>query len=260
MKVYLLPLLGLTFISIAPALAGDHNNIDANRPLSFDDAESIGFREQSLEFGTGVNWSDSQDFSGEFEVEYLYGFALNSHFSIGIEPRIGQLKDSNETEFDIGDLAVGIFHNFNREYNNTPAFAIRTDASFPTGRDSQGVEFRLRGIASKTVGQYDRLHVNLDLIAKTETEPGERSIIPGMIIGYSHPLGYPRTFDRTLVAQLGISASEETEGTAIVSPGIGLRQQVSPQSVLDLGLKVDWDVSNSEESELSLVMGYSFSF
>ncbi len=28
-------------------MAADHNNLDANRPLNFDDAESIGFREQA---------------------------------------------------------------------------------------------------------------------------------------------------------------------------------------------------------------------
>lgn len=33
------------------AQAVDHNNIDANRPLSFDDAESISLGEQSLEVG-----------------------------------------------------------------------------------------------------------------------------------------------------------------------------------------------------------------
>ena len=34
-----------------------------------------------------------------------------------------------------------------------PAFSVRGDAFFPTGRESQGVGFRLRGIASKQAGQ-----------------------------------------------------------------------------------------------------------
>jgi hypothetical protein len=36
------------------AHAVDHNNIDANSPLSFDDAESIGLGEQSLEVGAAL--------------------------------------------------------------------------------------------------------------------------------------------------------------------------------------------------------------
>ena len=35
----------------APARAVDHNNLDAGRPLRFDDAEPLAFREQSLELG-----------------------------------------------------------------------------------------------------------------------------------------------------------------------------------------------------------------
>ena len=33
-----------------PGFAVDHNNIDAGRPLDFDDAEAIAYREKALEF------------------------------------------------------------------------------------------------------------------------------------------------------------------------------------------------------------------
>lgn len=240
--------------------AVDHNNIDANRPLSFDDAESIGFREQSIEFGGAIVAPEANDLGAEFEIEYLYGFAPNTHFNIGIDPAFGARVDSEETDFDIGDVSVGIFHNFNREYDNTPAFAVRADAHFPTGKDSQGVDFRLRGIASKTVGQYDRLHLNLDLNLKTDAEAGERSVTPGVILGYSKPLGYPRRFDRTILAEVGVRGSEHEDGGAVLSTGIGLRQQVGYQSVLDIGLQGDLGISESEESQVRFVVGYSLAF
>ena len=101
-----------------------------------------------------------------------------------------------------------MFHNFNREYNNTPAFAVRADAAFPTGRESRGVDFRLRGIASKTVGEYDRLHVNLDLNVNSKAEEGDRAVVPGLILGYSRPLGYPTRFDRTILAELGVRGAK----------------------------------------------------
>jgi hypothetical protein len=244
----------------APARAVDHNNIDANRPLSFDDAESIGLREQALEVGGALVLPHERDVGGEFEVEYLYGFALNTHLVIGIDPAVGGRADSENTDFDPGDLSIGVFHNLNREYGNTPAFAVRADTYFPTGDDSQGVDFRLRGIASKTVGQYDRLHLNLDLDVNTQTEEEERSVVPGLILGYSRPLGYPRVFNRTILAEVGVRAGEEEGTSAITSAGIGLRQQVGYQNVLDIGLQSDFAGSDGERDDLRFVVGYSTAF
>ena len=69
--------------------AVDHNNIDANRPLSFDDAEAIGWGEQSLEVGAAFVKPSGKTAGGEFEVEYLYGFAPNTHLNVGIDPSVG---------------------------------------------------------------------------------------------------------------------------------------------------------------------------
>lgn len=253
--------IALVFSVANSSLAVDHNNIDANRPLNFDDAESIGFREQALDLGAALIIPEGKSIGGEFEIEYLYGFAPNTHLNIGIDPNINIEEDNDETEFGVGDLSVGVLHNFNREYNNTPAFALRGDVAFPTGRDSEGVDFRLRGIASKTVGQYNRLHLNLDANFATATEDNnDRSFVPGVILGYSRPIGYPETFTRTLLAEVGVRASEVEDDGAVVTLGIGLRQQIGYQSVLDLGIQGDLAGEEGDRNELRLVAGYSFAF
>jgi hypothetical protein len=238
-------------------MAVDHNNLDANRPLNFDDAESIGFREQALDLGAALIIPEGESVGGEFEIEYLYGFAPNTHLNIGIDPSI---EGEDETEFNIGDVSLGVLHNFNREYNSTPAFALRGDAAFPTGNDSEGVDFRLRGIMSKTVGQYNRFHLNLDADLTTATEGEERSFVPGVILGYSRPMGYPTTFTRTLLAEVGVRASEVEDDSAVVSLGVGLRQQIRYQSVLDLGIQGDIAGDSGDRNELRLVTGYSVAF
>lgn len=238
--------------------AVDHNNVDANRPLSFDDAESIGFREQALDLGTAFVIPEGESVGGEFELEYLYGFARNTHFNLGIDPSVG--AESENSDFDIGNLSLGVLHNFNREYNHVPAFAIRADSYLPTGNDSEGVDFRLRGIASKTLGQYNRFHLNLDLDFKTQTENEERSFVPGVILGYSRPLGYPQRFDRSFLAEVGIKASQiEADGT-VVRLGMGIRQQIGYQSVLDLGIEGDLAGNEGESNRLRLIAGYSVAF
>ncbi|MGL5083310.1 MAG: transporter [Microcoleaceae cyanobacterium] len=245
-------------VLILPAKAVDHNNLDAGRPLSFDDAESIAEGEQSLEVGASALITGDRSVGGEFEVEYLYGFARNTHFVIGIDPSVGGRVDSEDTDFDVGNLSVGVFHNFNREYDNTPAFAVRADADFPTGNDAQGVDFHLRGIASKTLRQYDRLHINLDLEVKTSPEEAERSVIPGLILGYSTPVGYPHRFDQTFLAEAGVRLNEETDNGANFLVGVGLRQQIGKQSVLDVGL--EGDIATDDRTQVKLTVGYSIGF
>lgn len=243
---------------LRPAGAVDHNNLDAGRPLDFDDAEAIAFREKAIEFGGALVKPRNGKTGVEGSAELLYGFAKNSHLSLDVDPQYAS-DNGGARRFDEGDVGLGFFHSFNREYGNTPAFAIRADAYLPTGRDSQGLDFRVRGIVSKHLGQYDRLHLNLDLQVNNSAAPGERKTQPGMMLGYSRPLGYPNRFDRTLVAQLGYRANEQSGQSGITNVGIGLRQQVTVRSVLDLGITSDLSGGAGRES-FKIVTGYSTQF
>ena len=60
----------LVLATALPALAVDHNNVDAHRPLTFDDAEAIAYREQALEFGLGLGWPKGSPVGLKLEVEH----------------------------------------------------------------------------------------------------------------------------------------------------------------------------------------------
>ena len=244
-----------------PAYAVDHNNIDAHRPLSFDDAEALAYREQALEFGLGLGWPRRRPLGLGMDAEYLYGFRRNSHLSLGFEPSFGGRAGEQDTRPDLGDVSLGLFHNFNRQYGNTPAFSLRGDLFFPTGRDSKGVGGRLRGILSKQAGQYGRVHLNLDLNANPGAARGQREFSPGMVVGYSHPLGYPTRFTTTGLAELSIRAGEDRGTGPVLGIGIGLRKQVGFRSVFDLGIQSDlagW--GGAPRDHLRLIAGYSYGF
>ena len=240
------------------AQAVDHNNLDAGRPLDFDDADSIAYREKAFEFGVAAIKPKHGRVGFEGSVEYLYGFAKNSHVSLDFDPSY-MSEDDESRRFDFGDIGVGVFHNFNREYGSTPALSIRADAYLPTGRDSNGVDFRLRGIASKQFGARGRLHLNLDAEFNGSARGDERSFQPGVILGYSQPLGYPTRFDRTLLAQIGYRANAAKGKDGVVTAGIGIRQQIGVQSVIDIGLLSDL-TGGPERETFKLVAGYSRQF
>jgi hypothetical protein len=81
-----------------------------------------------------------------------------------------------------------------------------------------------------------------------------------VVLGYSRPLGYPRRFDRTILAEVGVRGSEEKGTDAIVSAGIGLRQQVGYQSVLDIGLQSDFAGDKRDRNDVRFIAGYSIAF
>jgi 6-phosphofructokinase len=128
----------------------------------------------------------------------------------------------------------------------------------PTGRGSRGTDFRLRAIASRKYGRYGRLHERR-CEHQQQPQAGERHTLPGLILGYSQPLGYPRRFDRTLVAQLGVRAAPTNGNSALVNVGVGIRQQVTPRSVFDVGLKSDI-AGGAETENFRLIAGYSSAF
>jgi hypothetical protein len=256
---------GVLVLAASTARATDHDNVDAGRPLRFDDADPIAFRERDLEFGVSLSSPRGRNVGLGLAAEYLVGFALNSHLIIGLDPtiggRVGGDDDDDDTRFDIGDVSLGVFHNFNREYGNTPAFAVRGDVALPTGRGSRGAEFRLRGIVSRSFQQYARLHLNVDATLVTDTDEGEKAFRPALTLGYTRPLGYPTRFDRTGLAEVSVRADEETGRGTLVSLGLGLRQQVTPRSVVDVGLQSDVGASGGASREdVRAVAGYSTAF
>ena len=245
----------------APAGAVDHNNLDAGRPLGLDDADSLAFNEQALELGLGLGWPRHRPLGLGLDAEYLYGFARNSHLSLGFDPSLGGRAGESGTAFDFGDVSLGLFHNFNRQYNGTPAFSVRGDVFLPTGRDTQGVAFRLRGIATRQAGQYGQLHLNVDLNGNPGAGRGERELYPGLALGYSHPLGYPTRFDTTGVATLSVQPGPRSGTGPVIGAGVGVRRQVGVRSVLDLGLQTDLAASHgAPRDRLRLVIGYSTGF
>jgi hypothetical protein len=265
----LIGLLTAAVLFAAPvgARASDHNNVDAGRPLSFDDAETVAFGERDFEYGLSLRFprrgggGTSRAGLG-FAAEYLNGFALNSQLSVGVDAEAGGRAGSERTGFDLAGVGVGWMHNFNREIGRAPALSLRADLLVPTERGEQGRSaLRLRGIASRTARQYDRFHLNLDATLVLRPTAGERTLRPAVTLGYTVPLGYPARFDRTGLAEVGLRAADERGDGAILAVGAGLRQQAGVRSVLDLGVRGDVAAKHgAARTPFALVAGYSTAF
>ncbi|MBL8113476.1 MAG: hypothetical protein JNK60_11360 [Acidobacteria bacterium] len=243
-----------------PVSAVDHNNLDAGRPLSFDDAESIAFREQALEGGLFLRRPDGLATSFGLDLSYLYGIARNTHLSAELSAYRGSRSEPGEKRSGLEKLDLGIFHSFNREHGETPAFAARFDIALPVNPEAAGIAARIRGIMSKTVGAHDRLHVNADLEVDPNRREGRRGVRPALTLGWSRPLGYPRTFHTTGLAELRVASGGGKGQSPILSAGAGLRRQISVRSVLDVGVSSDLAGGSGKRDLLRVTAGLSTGF
>lgn len=247
---------GAVLVSGAGAQS-DHNNIDSGRPLRFDDAFSIAFRERALEFGLSLDTFRRKAANYGFKAEYKVGFAKNQDIGITFDPSY----DGSERRFDAGNIEIAFFNGFRREINDAPALAYRIELGLPTGRGARGIDAKFRAIATRSLRQYDKVHLNLDANVATNPGPGERNVALGVILGYTNPLGYPRKFDQTMVAELALQQSRRKGEGYVGSVGIGLRRQISPQSVFDIGIASDlFSTKGAERSPLRLAIGFSIGF
>ncbi len=245
----------------ARAGAVDHNNVDAGRPLSFDDAEAVAYREMAVEGGvSGISPNGERAGLG-LSTEFLYGFALNTHAGIDLNAATGGRAGSSKRNFELEDVSLNVLHNFNREYGNVPAFSLRGDVALPTEEGARGAVMRLRGILSKALIQYDRIHVNLDGVLASDPNAGERRFRPGTVLGYTKPLGYPRGFSRTGLGEVSIRTPAQ-EGTGpLVTLGLGLRQQITVRSVIDIGIQSDiLGGGSAPREDIRVIAGYSIGF
>lgn len=240
-----------------PAFAIDHNNIDGGRPLRFDDAYSIAYRERAIELGLMFETFRRRTSDIGLKAEFKYGFAKNQDIGIGFDPTYS----GEDRKWHGGDIEFSYFNGFQREIGDAPALGMRVDLAVPTDGAGSGVRGRVRGIATKALGQYDKVHLNLDAGFATDAGPDERDVTFGLILGYSTPLGYPRRFDQTLVAEFALTQSGMRGEGFTGSVGLGLRKQMGPRSVFDIGLQADlFSTDGAPTGSLRFGVGYSYGF
>jgi hypothetical protein len=246
----------VAFIAItAGAFASDHNNVDKERPLRFDDAYSIAYRSFEFQNGFRLDTFNRDRPTYNFRSELQYGIAKNRDISIGLEPFIR--SDGNL----LGNvLEFSYFEGVAREIGSNPAFGYRVDVGVPVSGGA-GTDFRVRGILTKTVRHLDKLHLNVDHFHSSLKSPGNRQMRMGAILGYSTPLGYPRRFTQTFLAEIGGEQGLSVGSGWNTWVGLGLRKQTSPTSVLDIGFQADLARSAGElVSPFRFTLGYSVSF
>lgn len=247
-----LPLVcGLAAASLAlPAFAADHTNLEEGLPTQIEDAYPLGYRGREAQALLRYERTEEGGDRLVLDPRLELGIARNAQLKFSLPVFLGSADRSNS-----GDLGIEGFYNFNQESLWLPALAASLRADLPTGKDSAGVDTTWKLLATKTLGKsalFHQLHLNVGYRHNAEREPGERREHYSAALGYSVRLGP----DTLLVADV-LREQEKKEGKAWNMLELGVRRQLTPLTVVGMGLGAGIS-EDAPELRLNLAFQHAF--
>ncbi len=237
-------------------IALDHDNLDPNRPLQVEDAYPIPEGEIALESGVRVNDRREGRTRFAFQPQILYGAFRNTQIEVQSDllTEAGTAVGSNRS----GDLRLGVLYNFNTETLTLPALAISLELDFPTGVQSKGVDTKVTGILTRSVGRL-RFHANGSYTVHGTPQYQERNGMYRFVAALSYPIGYPHRFRETLIVDVYTQQSDLMGQSNHTGIEVGIRHQLSSRIVLDGGLGTEL-VGPADRTAITGTVGLSVGF
>ena len=248
--------LGIVAAAAGVAEAIDHKNLDEGRPVRLEDAYTIADGEIAIEAGAGLSLLKRGPNRGVFPIEVLYGAIPNLQVGLG-STLFTDPHDTDERPKS-GDLRAGALYNFNQETLTLPAFATKLTVTAPTGVDAHGWGIELKGIVTKSI---DRLsfHLNAAYEFLPDANRGERDGRYELALGASYPIGAPTFTRATLVGDVFADQPVTRGESTSVGLEVGLRYQLTPSIVWDVGVGTEF-AGPASRSSFFAVTGFSLGF
>lgn len=177
-----------------------------------------------IEYGVAMNWQ------AEIESPFLFGSA-DKHGS--------------------GDVVLSTLYNFNTESLWLPAFALKGGLEFPSGKESDGIDTRLKFLASKTLSRtafFHRVHLNLEWMHNNSPKANERKNRYIGVVGYQLRLDP----NNQILVDVIREEDREVEKAENIAE-IGIRHQWDPLTVLAVGVGVGF---GDEASDHRATIGF----
>ena len=211
----------------------DHDNLDPNRPIAIEDAYVVPKGEIGVE--GGLLFSDRKHGKSRFvfQPQLIIGAFDNTQLELSSDVQTDPRSVVGDDKS--GNLTIGALYNVNTETLSLPAFAVRAQLGLPTGVSAQGVDTALTGVMTRSYGRW-RTHVNVGYSFLGSPQGQERSGTYRVVAAVSYPLGYPTSFNDTIIANVFTRQSDRVGQRNPTGIGIGLRHQVSSRVVADIGI------------------------
>jgi hypothetical protein len=111
---------------------------------------------------------------------------------------------------------------------------------------------------TRSFGQI-RTHLNVGYEFVGHTSHSERDGRYELVLGAQYPLGYPRHFDTTLLADVFTQQSVHTGDRNPSGVEVGIRRQIAPLTVVDVGVGTEF-VGPADRTPFFATLGVSVGF
>jgi hypothetical protein len=246
----------LAGLTASAVYAIDHDNLDEGRPLRLEDAYPIAEGEWALETGAGLSAQRKSRARGFFPLDVLYGLAPNLQVSVGTTLLTDPKQIEGQTKS--GDIQLSGLYNFNQETLSLPALGLRVTLNVPTGIESSGVDFRVKGLVTKSIGRLS-VHCNPAYEVFSGTKPFERDSRYDLALGASYPVGAPKHTLTTLLGDVFTEQAPRRGDPQIVGAEAGVRHQWTPWTVLDAGVGTEF-AGPANRASVFFTAGFSVGF
>jgi hypothetical protein len=250
-------LIALTLIPQSAQAQTDFFNTDGARPLRVQDALSIEWRAIELQFAPLRLERAGNAWHAEVEPELAFGLFPRTHLSLGfpmVSVPTGDLvraPSSSSVPFDgsvrttgLSGLHMSVFHQLNVE-TRIPAFAVRGEVLLPVGAFAADRAYpAITGIVTRTIPALGavRVHGNASVtfgdapnVAELRDNGPIAELPHRWMAGVSMDRAFP--LKSTLIAAEVFAQRGLVEASDVVwNAGAGVRHQVSPRIVFDVGV------------------------
>jgi len=220
-------------VAITSPAAGqlDYRNLDDGRPLWTEDAWPVERRALEFLFPYSLGWGRLVTLHSS-QPELAWGAWDN--FMLGAKLPLAVVRGSSGNEAGVAGPGAFLFYNLRGEGRSLPALAVRAEGHLPLGKLAHDdPTLTLKGIATRTLGR-ERVHLNAAWTAVgADADDGLEG--EGR---WAASIAVDRTLYRTstlLAAEL-LAQDAGRGAPASLRAAVGLRRQMSPTLVLDLGM------------------------
>jgi hypothetical protein len=173
----------LATLAVTQALAATPEDISEGAPLTVDDTTVTGKGKRTAQLSAAGERTAAGDYRVRLEPQLKAGIAEGWQASVSV-PVIG----GSASRATSGDIRVGVQGKFNEESGWLPSIGASLRLALPTGRDTEGLDTRIKLLATKTFAQRHRVHLNALFENNQDPRPNERSNRRGLVVGYDMKL------------------------------------------------------------------------
>lgn len=208
-----------------PAFSAQPGDISEGAPLMVEDTQVTAAGKRSYQLPLVFERTASGDERARFAPQLKFGIARDLQATVSVPVLMGSGSRAGS-----GDIRLGLQGKLNEESGWLPSFGASLRLELPTGKDSEGLDTRLKLLATKSLPSEQRVHLNVLLENNQEPLRTERRNRRGVVMGYDVKLR-----SGTLLLADYVYEHAQARGRHDRLLEVGLRQQVK-EGVVGVGL------------------------